>query len=309
MNEEAEGHLDVEANDGQDQQEAQDDTQEQDDSQSDGAEFTPKEQEALKQGWIPPDQYDGPGEGLDAEAFLERGQNHNGILRERNEALAGKISDMESRLEDAQKDFDSRLTTLTAFHKKTLERQRTQLEAKFRTDKRQAAEEGDLQRYDELTQQEAQELEGLTDDLPDEAEKEKKKDDEQTIPPAWKAAREKFLEKNVWFNTDPEMTQVAAARHRGLITEKPGLTPDENFAEVEKFMRSAYPSKFGGQKRTGNGTSFAEGGNRQGGGSSKKGWRDIPAEERGQIKELIEDGIYETEAEAAKDYWTHYEEG
>ena len=56
---------------------------------------------------------------------------------------------------------------------------------------------------------------------------------------------EKWMEKNVWFGTDEDMTLSAINTHRKLVEEE-GFDPrtDEYYTEIDKRIRTVFPQKF-----------------------------------------------------------------
>jgi len=63
--------------------------------------------------------------------------------------------------------------------------------------------------------------------------------DEQTL---------KWQQRNQWFGEDDEMTAVALAHHRKLVTSGVDPRSDEYFKRVDTRMRSLFPSFFGDER-------------------------------------------------------------
>jgi cell division protein FtsB len=64
---------------------------------------------------------------------------------------------------------------------------------------------------------------------------------------------QQWADKNEWFGSDEVMTYASFGIHRKLVEEE-GFDPssDEYYGEVDKRMRSEFPQKFAGAKKTGN---------------------------------------------------------
>lgn len=271
------------------------------------------EKRARQMGWVDKDEFRGdPDKWRPADEFVERGEQHLSINRERLDNALNEIDRLKAEQADLKSDFQARIEKMDAASKKAFERQRKQLEAKYAGAKRKAAEDGDLDTYDKLNNQEREELSALDAEAKSELAEQKpdKKPKAGTITQDQQRAVDGFKSRNPWFDADPVMTAAADAYHVQLLKDRPGMTLEKNLGEVEKEMRRRFPEKFGDDDDTDDdeGYSPAEGGSRGGGGRSrKKSARDLPPEAKKAGEEFVKDGLYESIEEYAKDYFAQGE--
>lgn len=195
------------------------------------------ETRARAQGWVPKEEFRGPADKWrNADEFVRRGEEELPILRERSRTLERKLADIE-------RDHATRYQRLEKMTEVALTRQRQDLQARYEAAMRDAVQSGDVQRYDALQQQR---YEAVTDfDKRTRAQIEEPAAQPGTMPVHVQSAVERWTAQNTWFNTDPELNYAAQGVHVRLNREKPGLSIDENLAEVAKEMRRRFPEKFG----------------------------------------------------------------
>lgn len=176
---------------------------------------TPVEQNALEQGWVPKDQFEGDEhKWVDAGEFLRRGE------------LFQKIDSQNRKLKDIEKAFQAYKSHAQKVEETAYARALEELKLK----KVEALETGDAR------------LVVAVDDQID-ALKSKKVEadvDEQSNEPhpefqAW-------TEKNGWYTTSEPMRAYADALGRQLAKE--GKSPSEVLKEVSVKVREEFPSKF-----------------------------------------------------------------
>jgi len=246
------------------------------------------ESRAKAMGWVPKEEFRGPPENWrDASEFVKRGEEDLPIVRERLRAATRKISELESN-------FNQQVARLEKMSETALKRQRDQLVGAYENAMRQAVETGDTQRYDQLRQDMGQAVERHDAQIREVAEPKPQQPARDPDADAW-------IQRNSWFNADREMQLVAVARSDALARERPGLSMRENLAEVERYVRSRYPDKFGASRAQ---PLNLEGGSRiANGGPRQKGASDLPADARAQGERFVKQGLFKNISEYASDYW------
>jgi len=179
--------------------------------------FTPAEEKALEQGWVPQDEWDGdPDQWRPAKEFLDRGE------------LFKKIEDQNRTI----KEFKRALDDLKGHHAKTRETEYARALAALKEQKIAALEDGDaakvikLDDQIDLVREEQAQLKQI--EQPKEAE----------IDPVFSS----WVDKNKWYSNDEPMKAYADALGRSLAYK--GLKPEAVLAEVEKQVKQEFPHKF-----------------------------------------------------------------
>jgi hypothetical protein len=259
------------------------------------------ETRAKAMGWVDKDQYRGdPDKWRSADEFVKRGEEELPILRERSRDLARKTADLETKLQQQQREFADRAARHEKLAVIALQQQRATLEQQYAVAKRDAVSLGDVQRFDQLERDQQQALRQFDDGVYRATEQQPRPQNQGPSPEetakllAWQTA-------NPWFFADAAMNQYAQAVHMQLNVTKPGLSIEENLAEVAKTVRQNFPDKFG---PTGGRAPAVEGGNGLSTGSKRsKGFADLPAEARSAAEQFVRAGAFKTTADYAKAYW------
>lgn len=253
------------------------------------------ETRARAMGWVGKEEYRGPAENWrDAAEFVKRGEDELPILRERNRDMARKLAEVEARQREADHKYQQEIRRLDAMSSQALARQRDQIYREFETAKLEAVRLGDEQRYQQLNRDQY----AAVADYDRSVEAATPKPDPQARPADPEVST--WVQKNPWFNADREMNAVAQAAHMRLQDEKPGLTLKENLAEVESYVRSLYPHKFGRSEKA---TAVESGGGRGAASAPRgKGVADLPADAKRQGEKFVKEGLYKNIAEYAADY-------
>jgi len=181
--------------------------------------LSPAEQEALAQGWVPKDEFNGDEhKWVDAGEFLRRGE-----LFKKIEDQGRKLKDVTKALEDMKKHHAS---VREVEYKRALETLRAQKKA--------ALEEGDAdaviaadERID-LVKEEQRQLEVQVQNEPAPQE-------EHPMFVDWKS-------KNPWYTTQDHMKVFADKV--GMKFRSQGMSPAEVLTQVEKAVRNEFPNKF-----------------------------------------------------------------
>lgn len=237
------------------------------------------EGEARRMGWVPKDEFRGDdNRWVDAETFVERGENELPILRERLRAQDRKMKDMQSTMKQ-----------FAEHHKNTEQKAYERALANIQKKQMEAVKDGDVEEYSRLDQERSnlQSNPPKNIDVP-----------EDNGPPMevqeWQA-------KNTWFDKDPELQAYAVHMHGYLQQTRPNMSLEQNLSEVTKEVKKRFPDKFVNPRRSQasavEGDSQAPGGN-----SGKKSYRDLPAEAKAACDNFVKQGLLTREA-YIKDYF------
>lgn len=194
------------------------------------------EDEARKMGWVPEDEWKGdPEKWRPAEEFVERGKNIVPIMRDRLEKLEKELQIIakankeelkkvrESAYTQAKREYDQKLADLNA--------------KKF-----EAIQSADVDEYTKIEK----ELASLPKpEVPVEPEK------------ATNPVFEDWNQKNPWYapdlnnlgEGDRSLTLFANAMAADVTARKPGLPPEQFYAEVERLVKAEFPHKFKNERR------------------------------------------------------------
>lgn len=249
------------------------------------------ESRARAQGWVPKEEFRGPAENWrDANEFVRRGEEELPILRERSRTLSKTVEELQRR--DAER--KSEIERIERVSNIALQRQKEQLEANYRAAMRQAVESGDVARFDQLDQDRAKAITSF-----DEQVAPPKQGSQPQYPAHDVAAVNSWTRQNPWFNADPELNAVAQARHVQLQSEKPGLSLNENLAEVAKYVRQRYSDKFSPTQSG----AVEGGGARLASASKTKGASSLSSDERRIGERFVKEGLFKDLNEYARDLY------
>jgi len=187
----------------------------------------PVGEKARVQGWVPKEEFRGdPEKWVDADKFVERGEKTIPILKERNDHLVKEIQGLKSTFGE-----------FVEYSKKAEERAFTRAMKELQDKKEAAVEVADTDTFRAIekeqldlmkTRQEMPTVKPVSD-----------------IPPDFKS----FVEKNDWYNTDPEMKAYADNMGRFIKETRGHLSYPEILQEVEKETKQRFASKFQNTRR------------------------------------------------------------
>lgn len=192
--------------------------------------YTVTEQEAIKYGWKPKDQWEGePDEFRPAKEFMERA------------SFFKKINDLNRKVEQSNK----ALTALKSHHDLVYQRAHEEALTKLKDEHRAAVEAGDVAAADKVIDK----MDVVREDF-------QKARETSTVPiPQITADFEEFTDRNNnWYSKDDVMTAYADrvgfqfAQNQIAAGQRP--VPAEVFKFVEQKVREKFPDRFGTQKRT-----------------------------------------------------------
>lgn len=223
--------------------------------------LTAAEQQAMEQGWVPQDEWEGdPEQWRPAKEFLDRGE------------LFKKIEDQNRTI----KEFKRALDDLKGHHAKTRETEYARAIQALKAQKIAALEEGDAAAVVKL------------DDQIDLVKDEQSKLKQAAIEQPQEQLNPEFtnwVDKNKWYETSQPMRAYADALGRDLAYK--GLSPSEVLKEVERQVRDEFPQKFRNANRDKPGA--VEGSTNKG----TKGGNDVALsdEERRVMQRFVRTGV------------------
>lgn len=241
------------------------------------------EAEARKYGWKPKEEFTLAPEGwVAADRFLELPSTQVKMSR-----------DLTRRLEKDLKARDDEIARISATTAEALglvrKQERARYEemlAQFEVAKRQAAEGGDVARYDALTRQQ-QTI--------------RPPEPEQTEAPKRPAFVEEYAKTAAWMQD-----QNAVAFARAAIDdnrEVMRLPPEKQIAWAEKRVREYFPEHFPAPEQPKPQFSKVDGGGMGAIGKRGKGADDLPAEARKIAQEFVDEGVFKSLDEYAASYF------
>ena len=254
------------------------------------------EERARAMGWVPQEDFRGDSERwVDAETFLDRGENIMPILKERLTKFEKENKLSTQKLEKATKDLE----TFVAHHKQTYKRAYDNAFRDLESKKREAVSAGDTDAYDTL-QQEHDDLQKEVDDL-------REQQAPQQVPES--PAFQSWLEANPWYSTDADMQTFVDGVAANLQVNQVYKTDDEFYNEVTRRTKIAFPHKFENvqQNRPAAVEGVVAGADPDLVGVGKK-WADVPIEAKETYLELFSDIPDFGKEDYAKDYWEQFKE-
>lgn len=222
-------------------------------------EHSPTEQVALKQGWVPKEEFVGDEhKWVDAGEFIRRGE------------LFEKIDSQNRKLKDIEKTFGAYKSHMENVEQVAYERALRELKQQKVT----ALEEGDAKTVVQV--------EDAIEEL--KAKQGEKVHEAQSVEPhpefqAW-------TRENSWYNTSGPMRAYADAAGRELAAQ--GKSPADVLKEVSKLVRDEFPNKFRNPNR--DKPSAVEAGEKTSSGSSSKSKVTLTEEQTRVMNTLVRGG-------------------
>lgn len=184
-------------------------------------EYTPIEKEAMAQGWVPEDEYDGdPDRFVSAKEFIQRGE------------FFRKIDSQNREIREQRKQIEH----LAQLSKQSFEAGIKKAMADLKQAKKEAFAEGDADRLIEIEEQ--------MDNLRDQQTQiqAQKAQQVQAVAQEIHPELQAFINRNSWYESDPIMR--GAADVLGTQLAQQGLSPTEVLREVETRIRKEFSHKF-----------------------------------------------------------------
>lgn len=258
------------------------------------------EAEARRKGWLPKDEYKGPGQWVDAKTFLERGERFNANLQRELAAVKDKLGKQSETFKK-----------LAAFYQETLANKERELQdaiAQLRVQRSQAQADGD---HDVAVQ-----LEDRIDLLKEEAGRVKKERKEaETEVEAPKTAQEPTPEEaaqhpvvaewiedgNTWFRDNSKLRDYALQLGEEMLKGGETARGRKFLDKVAERMREEFPRTLGGgssppRQRTQAVESSDTNTSRTLSSAAGKTERDLPEVDRRLMNEYVRNGWMTKEA-------------
>lgn len=230
------------------------------------------EERAERMGWTPKDKFKGdPGKWIDAETFVQRGEEFVPFLKANNKSLEKSLHAAEARI----KDFEKTLKEFGEYHSRTEQRAYAAALRELESRQDRAVAEGDTNAVRQITREIAQLDKEVRQEAP-------------TTPNGWTPdyaeAVAAFKSANPWFEDDTKMTRWAKATDMELA--ETGMEEKARLKEIARQARIEFPDKFENPNRKGPGA--VEGGSGVGTRrSAGKGWSDLPPEAKAQADSFV----------------------
>lgn len=226
-------------------------------------EFTPVQQEALQQGWVPKEEYEGDTEKwVDAAEFLRRGE------------LFRKIESQSKEMKELRKALNS----LAQHNAKIREVEYKRALDDLKSQKKEALSEGDAEKVVDI------------DERIDFVKEQQRASQAQQVQEVTQSVEihpelQSWVSKNPWYESNPDMRKFADKYGMALAGE---MSPTEILKEVEKAVKERFKDKFRNPNR--DRVSAVEGAvNRPGKGSSEADY-ELSDVEKTVMKTLVDGG-------------------
>lgn len=243
--------------------------------------ISPGEAKARRMGWVPKDQFRGdPNRWMPWERFLEWSERSLPIMAERYEALDRKFSNQERTLGEVQAKLTEATQVMGEFRdfaskaeKRAYERAKRDIEQRMEA----AVTTNDHGAY----KQAKGELDSLEPPVAPTTSAPPPPPVQPAVPqvdPATAAEMAAWVRQNPWFNTDPELYQVAIDLYGTLERTKPQLSTRDKLSEVKRAVMALHPDRFANPRREAPTTVAAPAPAAPAPKSKKKTIRDLPPE-------------------------------
>ena len=235
------------------------------------------EDKARAGGWVPKDEWRGdPERWVDADTFVERGENIVPILRERTDSLTKKVLELERGLKQ-----------FAEYHSKVEQRAYERALAQVKKEMKEAVKVGDEEAFDHAQKQ----YEQLATTYKPQPEQHQGDSPEFL---EWK-------EDNGWYGVDERLTAAANGLAELIASKNPGLKGKAFLKEVERQLKEEFPHKF--QNARQNAPAAVHGGGENGGVKPNgKGYRDLPPEAKSMCDGFVKQGLL-TREQYVKDFF------
>jgi len=254
------------------------------------------ETRARSQGWVSKDEFRGdPEKWRPADEFVKRGEELLPIALERARAAERRTYDLESQ-------YKQDIARLERMNNIALDRQRADLQARYDSAMRTAAANGDLDQYDQLSQNRERAIAQHDEHIQKQV---RGPDQPHQMPAEVQQAVTGWVAQNDWFNRDPELNAVAQQQHMKLLREQPGLSLQDNLAQTKKYVQQRYPERFGVTQRAPVMSSVESGGRMSAGAAARaKSGNDLPADVRAVAERFVKQGLFKDVNEYAREFFS-----
>lgn len=265
------------------------------DQQASGVDY---ESKAREQGWVAKEEYRGDESNwVDAQTFVQRGEQIMPILRKNNEKLLKELKEARAVAEEARntaKEFQK-------FQKEQYERKARELEQELVTlkqAKRDAVSSGDGDRLVDIDEQ----IDAVkADQAAARAEASKAIETpppQQTVEPTL----QNWLDKNEWFGVDARTTGIANGLGEAIRRENPSLVGKAFLDKLDEELASVLPQKFGKTRPT---NPMDSTGSNSGAGrpaKAKKSYENLPADAQAACDRFLKQGLIKSKEDYVANY-------
>lgn len=184
-----------------------------------GEALSPTQQEALSQGWVPKEEFEGDAEKwVDAGEFIRRGE------------LFRKIESQSKELKDVRK----ALAELAKHNSKIREVEYQRALDALKQEKKNALSEGDADRVVDLDEK--------IDLVKTQQRQDQQASAREVVPQEMHPELKNWINRNGWYETTSSMRGWADAR--GVELAQEGKSPNEVLTALEKEVKTRFPEKF-----------------------------------------------------------------
>jgi hypothetical protein len=250
------------------------------------------ETEAKQFGWVPQEEFKGnPEEWKDAETFLKRGKEINGFLRKDLEKIQRTLSAKDAELAEIRQTMEE----FRKYHNETEARAYARALNELKQEKITAIEQGDGVRVVEIDE-EMNTLKEAQQSVKVVAKEEKKTEAD------YNAEYVAWAKNNLWFNTDPELQQLALLVGQEINATEPNLKGTDFYNEVTKRVKETAPDKFQNPARSNSAVGSSSDG-RSPGTKKKKGYSDLPPEAKAACDKFVKQKLMTQEQYVSEYQW------
>lgn len=253
------------------------------------------EQKAKRMGWVEEDRFRGDkSRWVDAEKFVERGEEELPILRERLRKMDGTIVSLNNKIagmRDTFGEFKEHQRKITASaYKKAM--------ADIKAKQRAAAEEGDIETFDLVEKEKAELLDRYTEEQPKENDTARKR-----LSPEEEASYKEFddwVSENKWYANDPTLKGYAQSLSVE-IQKRDNIHGLDLYNAVKEDVMTRFPEKF--KDRAAERTAVFGGGDYvPSSKTSGRSFKDLPKDAQMQCLKFIKEIPGYTKKEYVNDY-------
>lgn len=230
--------------------------------------------EAKKHGFN--EKFEGEGKKT-AKEFLEIGQNHNHVLKERNDKLSGQVEDLTGQLGQVKSNMEKLVQFQEEQKKKAIEKAVKELNVQ----KNEAITEGDVEKVQEIDQKIEEEV----------------KSTENVAESTDNAILSTWIENNPWYTDDPLMGVVADRVFDQIVASGKYGSDEAGYkaalSAVEERIKKQYPETFRNPNK--DKPADVSGSRSSPERLNKKTYADLPPEAKLACDQFVSEGIMDKE--------------
>jgi DNA-binding ferritin-like protein len=224
------------------------------------------ETEARSEGWVPQEEWNGPDDKwVDAQKFVEKGEQINPILRKKVSRLEEQMASMEQANAATNKKFGD-------YHKKEVEKLQSRI-SELKQERKQAVTESDGDTFERVDQQISQ-LESQVSATDTSVEEQN-------------AMANRWVASNQWYTSDEVLASYADGIAERIAAQ--GYQGQAFYNELTRKTKEAFPEKFENPNRSrANGV---EAGGTKGSVSKKQSYDNLPDDAKAACDDFVSQGF------------------